>query len=358
MINDLRLRYYPRHADYRNHANEFRPFVTSFGQANYRSQSLNTDQLGFRNQCDQFGKAVNFYTLRQELPEANLLIGGSTAFGVDCSCDEATFASLITRSGIPLLNWGLRGAVCQQELITYLFHKHLLPKLHHIIIFSGANDASLVCLQGNFAYPEWGSVFSEDSFCRKHTTQYGQETRHSREIGKVISWVEKQFNRGGMRKHLLNWLGRNEPPPFNQSSNIKLTAAERLQIVIGHLSNCFETWGWIAKMTGAQVHYVLQPVAGWSTKKLSDMEHALISSDIQSIPELATLTSSAFYQTFKAALSQTISSSSIRFHDANLWLSEEKYHNENVFTDSCHLNDRGNSIIAQMLTDKILTESQ
>lgn len=353
MSNVLRLNYYPHHHDYQNHVNEFRPFVTSFGQANYNSGALNTDQLGFRVQFDKFGKVVDFYKLKDEASSCNLLIGGSTSFGVDSSCDEKTFANIITESGTFLINWGFRGAVCQQELIAYLSQKHLLPNIDNIIIFSGANDASLVCLNGEFAYAEWGSVFSEDYFFRQYGSQYVEQTRSSAQIGKVISWIEKQFNMGGWRRSLLNWLAGNQSLSSHRYANVNLTESERLQLVIGHLKNCLETWGWVAKSTGVQVHYVLQPVAGWCTKMYSDRERTLIASDIQAIPELDIFTSPHFYKKFKAALSEAFIASEIEFHDANVWLSDSRYDGEDIFTDSCHLNDHGNVIIAELLNKHI-----
>ncbi len=348
-----RLGCYPHHLDYQDHANEFRPFVTSFGQANYRSNALNTDHLGFRVQFDERGKSIDFYKIKNQPGKFSLLIGGSTSFGVDCSSDEKTFANKITRSGSQLLNWGLRGAVCQQELITYLSQKHLLPDLDSIIIFSGANDASLVCVRGEFAYPEWGSVFSEDNFFQQYRSQYAVRTRSSVQTGKIVSWIEKQFGLGGWRRNLLNWLARNQAYPSHQSENVSLTEAERLQVVIGHLKNCLETWGWVAKSTGVKIHYVLQPVAGWSTKELSDRERVLIASDIQAIPELALFTDPLFYKKFKAALAEAFFSSEVKFHDANLWLSDTRYNSADIFTDSCHLNDHGNEVIAELLNEHI-----
>jgi hypothetical protein len=349
----LRLGYYPHHHDYQNHANEFRPFVTSFGQANYNSGALNTDQLGFRVQFDKLGKVVNFYKIKNESSRCNLLIGGSTAFGVDCSSDEKTFANIISQSGTFLINWGFRGAVCQQELIAYLSQKHLLPKIDNIIIFSGANDASLVCLNGEFAYAEWGSVFSEDYFFRQYGSQYVKQTRGAAQIGKVVSWIEKQFNLGGWRRCILNWLAGSQALLSHRNENVSLTESERLQVVIGHLKNTLETWGWVAKSTGVKIHYVLQPVAGWSTKLLSDRERKLITSDIEAIPELDIFASQCFYKKFKAALSEAFTASEIEFHDANEWLSDSRYDGEDIFTDSCHLNDQGNEIIAQLLNQHI-----
>jgi len=353
MSNNLRIEHYPHHYDYQNHSNEFRPFVTSFGQANYRSRALNTDQLGFRVQFDKLGKTVDFYQLKDQVDSCNLLLGGSTSFGVDTSSDEKTFANLITQSGTLLMNWGSRGAVCQQELITFLSQKHLLPKIDNIIIFSGANDASLVCLKGEFAYPEWGSIFGEDTFFRQYSSQYIEHTRSSIQTGKVVSWIEKQFNLGGWRRKLFNWLARNQALPLNCLENVNLTESERIQVVIGHLKNCLETWGWVARSTGIKIHYVLQPVMGWSTKEFSDKERALIESDIRAIPELKIFTSADFYKKFKVPLSDVFKSSEIQFHDANLWLSDSKYNGIDVFTDSCHLNDYGNELLAKLLAKHI-----
>jgi len=350
MSNDLLLQYYPHHYDYRNHANEFRPFVTSFGQSNYRSDALNTDQLGFRVQFDSLGKAIDFYNLKNITGSCNLLIGGSTAFGVDCSSDEKTFANKVAQSGSLLFNWGFRGAVCQQELITYLCQKHLLPDIENIILFTGANDASLVCLNGEFSYPEWGSIFSEDYFFRQYRDQYLEQNRNTLEIANVISWIEKQINLGGWRRTLLGWLARKQPQ-VSGSANVRLSESERLHIVIGHLRNCLETWSWIARSTGVKIHYVLQPVAGWSTKKLSSREQALIALNIQAIPELAIFTSSDFYEKFKSEIEKIFEASEIQFYDANSWLSDPLYDFEDIFTDSCHLNDRGNELIGELLVE-------
>ena len=82
-----RLEYYPHHADYVAHANEFRPLVTTMGEANYRSSALNTDELGFRIQHLYDGEAIDFGTLREKVGDCNLMLGGSTAFGVTASAD-------------------------------------------------------------------------------------------------------------------------------------------------------------------------------------------------------------------------------------------------------------------------------
>ncbi len=42
-----RLKYYPHHADYVTHANEFRPFVTTMGEAGYRSLALPPGSFAF-----------------------------------------------------------------------------------------------------------------------------------------------------------------------------------------------------------------------------------------------------------------------------------------------------------------------
>ena len=353
-MKNIRVKYYPQHLDYERHSNEFRPFVTSFGESNYRSNALNTDQLGFRLQFNETGEAVDFYSVKDKVSSCNLLIGGSTVFGVDCSSDTKTFANIINQSGIPIFNWGLRGALCQQELITFLFQKYLLPDIKNIIIFSGANDASLACLKGDFLYPEWGSVFSEDVFFRRYSGQYVENTRSFLKNKKVVSWVENILISGGWKSNLLTWLAPNMPSRDTRTEGFPLTESERYQVTAGHLRNCLKTWDLIAKSTGISVHFVLQPLLGWTTKRPSVRESNLVSSDIEAIPELAKMCSPDFYRRFKSTLIESFANTGINFHDANLWLSDSRYDNEDIFTDMCHFNDRGNELIAYLLIKNIL----
>ncbi len=351
-MKNLRNLYYPHHLDYVSHSNEFRPFITSFGEPNYQSNALNTDSLGFRLQYDKKGKVVNFYDIKNEVKRCNLMLGGSTVFGVDCSSDEKTFSNLLTKSGIPMFNWGVRGAVCQQELILYLLQKHLLPETENIIIFSGINDASLICLNGNFTYPEWGSIFSEDLFFRQYSGQYIKHSRKYLKTRRVVSWIEDILIKDDWKSKLLNLLAPNNRFFLNRSEGVNLNSSERFQTVVGHLKNCFEIWNLISNSTGVKIHYVLQPVLGWSPKKLSTKEAELLTSDIVKIPELATLISTNFYSKYRTIFSELLTNINIQFYDSNLWFSDYDY--QDLFTDICHLNDLGNTEVARHISEKVL----
>ena len=49
----------------------------------------------------------------------NVLVGGSSAFGMGATSDKKTISSQLSNTGIFCQNFGVRGATSQQELIIF-----------------------------------------------------------------------------------------------------------------------------------------------------------------------------------------------------------------------------------------------
>ncbi|MBP6702048.1 MAG: hypothetical protein KA385_00970 [Vicinamibacteria bacterium] len=345
-----RLKYYPHHADYVTHANEFRPFVTTMGEAGYRSSSLNTDELGFRVQHYSTGEAIEFATLRDRLPECNLMLGGSTAFGVTASADTRTTAGYLGGLGLPCLNWGVRGATGQQELMLYLTLRYLLPPQRNIVLLSGMNDVSLATLEGALAHPYFGGVFGGDLYFRQFqdslaASQYDViERTRLREILDGL-WVKS----GAFRRIARAFLRRSVAAPAETS---RLNPEEQFRVVASHVANTIQTWGLLQTASGARIHYVLQPAIGWCQKRLGPIEAECFEADRSAIASVRAFTDHRLYLRFREHVARACDMSGVRFYDANDWLTAELGPVE-VFTDSCHFNDAGYELLAGLLRDKI-----
>ena len=99
----------------------------------YRSDTVNTDALGLRY-SHWAGKRYS-PAERGSTARVNLLVGGSTAFGIGASGDDATVAShLSALTGEVWLSLAGCGLSATQELLLFLTHQHRLGKIGHVVI--------------------------------------------------------------------------------------------------------------------------------------------------------------------------------------------------------------------------------
>ncbi|MGH9090337.1 MAG: SGNH/GDSL hydrolase family protein [Acidimicrobiales bacterium] len=234
------------------------PYVMYFHPAGYRSPVVNTDSLGFRYST-RSGEQVG---VADHLPEGpvDVLAGGSTVFGIGASSDGATLASAMNRhaggrSG-PWLNMGGRSHNSAQELLLHVLHRHRLPRIRRIVLFSGFNDLGLARLPASMRF-EGGGFFLSGTFFER------LDGRHPR----------SRLRRGRPRRpsgtagatSAVAGPGAEQPPDLEQ----QLTYAADL--VLRHLG----VWKALAADTGAELTYVLQPLATWVRETGTTEEQAL-----------------------------------------------------------------------------------
>lgn len=320
------------------------------GEAGYRSPALNTDDLGFRVQHFKDGEAIEFATLKERLSECNLMLGGSTVFGVTASADSRTTPSGLGGLGAPCLNWGVRGATAQQELILYLTLRYLLPPQRNVVLLSGMNDVSFATLEGALDHPHFGGVFGGDFYFRQFSdslvaTQYDVlERLRLRELLDRL-WVKS----GAFRRIVRPLLRRSATRPEGTS---RLTPEEQFRVVAGHVANTIQTWGMLQAASGTRVHYVLQPAIGWCRKPLAPIEAECFEADLGAIASLRAFTDHGLYLRFRDHVANACELASVRFYDANEWLNAE-FGTMEIFTDSCHFNDAGYELLAVLLREKL-----
>ncbi|MCG6167608.1 hypothetical protein LFX25_07200 [Leptospira sp. FAT2] len=303
--------YYPHHFDYSGML-EFRPFVMMMHEANFRSKAINTDEFGLREQYfKKTGEFLKIRQLKRDLDHCNLITGGSTVFGTNASSDKETIAYHLS-TDVPFINFGIRGGTSQQEVIEFLLLKKFLPTLKNIVLLSGINNFSLASINAPIQFPEFGSTFYQDIFFGKDFI-----------VSKNRKIPKQNFKR-------------------------------KLEILTSILLNDLDTWKGLQTSGNSKVHYVLQPVVGWTQKKLTHLEKLCIDADIKIFGKLHEI---YWDQELYVEYSQTIRNAcelyGIEFHDSNEWLNDPRFENETVFTDICHLTDHGNLILAELLSKKL-----
>ena len=118
-----------------------------FHPYNYASKTVNTDAIGFRF-SEARGATRSVGTIDREQP-VRLIVGSSTVFGIDASADRHTRASRLTENDsrpAVWLNFGGRSFNSAQALILFTLHRHHLPKVEEIVLFSGFNNLGLARL--------------------------------------------------------------------------------------------------------------------------------------------------------------------------------------------------------------------
>ena len=143
MSSQFKTRYKltPQMRDYDLLAMAWLPYVMYFHQPDYSSEAIHTDRFGFRHSLDRDGNLLTLDTLKGR--ESNLLVGGSTAFGVGATSDGKTISARLSDiCGDDWLNFGARAYNSTQELFLALSHSNTLTGgLRKIVLFCipGAN---------------------------------------------------------------------------------------------------------------------------------------------------------------------------------------------------------------------------
>ena len=159
-----RFKYYPQHEAYYEMYPVYRPFVYWVNEPLFKSPYVNTDANGLRYNYLPDGTLVDLKTLKSSYDQCDIMIGGSTVFGVDASNDMQTITFHLSGNKVPCINLGNRGATSFQELLLFIFNQSVFPKIRNIYIVSGVNNCSLASLDGSIIYDEYGGVFGQDYY--------------------------------------------------------------------------------------------------------------------------------------------------------------------------------------------------
>ncbi|MCX5398292.1 Inducer of phenazine A [Streptomyces sp. NBC_00102] len=313
------------------------PYLMYFHQADYRSDVINTDRAGFRLTHGPDGQTASAGGHVPAGP-VRILSGSSTVLGIGSTSDATTLASRLWTEHAPSRPWLNFGGRCYnstQEILLFMLHRHLVPEIDEVVVFSGLNDLTVGRL------PEWqqgdhGAFW----FC-----------------GEYFDAMEelREANRKAARR-----LGRKTPRRRTISTHdevsrdVPAVVAAAADLTLRHL----DTWRLLAGPE-ARLTYVLQPMALWLRDRHAPQEQLLFD-EIDRISKLGTwealygnISTPEVSREFADRLRAGCEKRDIGFVDLNPVLAAAVTEDEWLYVDRAHYTDHGNDVVARLLADTL-----
>ncbi|MEE1754117.1 Inducer of phenazine A [Streptomyces sp. SP18CS02] len=306
------------------------PYLMYFHRAGYRSETINTDRLGFRISHGADEKAS---VLNQPKGPVRLLAGSSTPFGIGATSDAATMASRLWSQyapSVPWLNFAGRSHNSMQELLLFMMHRELLPEVEEIIVFSGLNDLALARLPES-QRGEHGGFFN----CGEYFDQMEELRARNRKtklgFGRRSAAVKSE-------NHVV--------PPLK----------DRIEYAVDLTSRHLASLQLLAAPTGARITYVLQPLATWVRETGSTEEKAIfgeldeVSNFWELYGDIATIETGRRYAD---ALRVACEAQDVRFLDISPVVADAVTSSDWLYVDRAHFTDHGTEIVSGLLADSL-----
>jgi hypothetical protein len=343
--------HYPHFADYGGTGIEYRPFVGFVHRAGVRSPTVNTDELGLREHYDADGRFVDLTEPASLGPECNVVLGGSTAFGVGATSDRATLAARLNDPGVPCLNLGICAASSQQELALYLVLKRRLPRVRNAILLSGFNECILAASDAALFFPEYGGTFRGKVRAARFDSRALESSRAYPVHRLLHGLVDRAYGSGAVDG--LSRLATRVARPRSANGRPSMWSFEdKLRALTAQVESNIETWGALQRAGNPRVHYVLQPVAPWADREPTALERKLIAAERVQIPSTRHATPEV-HRWVRERIAPACERAGVAFHDANDWLGDGDFDGVDVFVDHCHLTDAGYSLLARRLRSEL-----
>ncbi|CAL9442321.1 Inducer of phenazine A [Streptomyces atacamensis] len=309
------------------------PYLMYFHRAGYRSETVNTDRLGFRISC---GATEQGSVEKPPKGPVRLLAGSSTPFGIGATSDAATMASRLWSKyapSVPWLNFAGRSHNSMQELLLFLMHRHLLPELEEIVVFSGLNDLALSRL------PQWqrgehGAFFNCGEYFEQMEDLRARHRKPKRGFGRRSAAAGAEEH----EEHVV--------PPLGER------IAYAVELTARHLASL----RLLAEPTGARITYVLQPLATWVRESPSPEERAVfgeldeISNFWELYGDIATMETGRKYA---EALRTACEAQGVRFLDISPVIAGSVTERDWLYVDRAHFTDHGTEVVSGLLADSL-----
>jgi hypothetical protein len=288
----------------------------------YKSNTVNTDEIGFRY-SDARGERCSVASIKHH-KAVRLLAGSSTVFGIGASADRHTLASRMTENDDrpqPWLNFGGRSFNSTQELMLFVLHRHRLPKVEEIILFSGFNNLGLARLPAHLRM-EHGGFF----MCREYFDAMAKKKPSS----------------------FTTWFRGRSSAPAEPVPTIDEQIDYAAELTVRHL----DSWRALAGDMGAKLTYVLQPLASWVRAKGSREEEALfaeLDGAGQFSETYGDILARSSYRAFASRLRDGAAKLGVSFLDMAEIMAAAIRPDQWVFVDRIHFTDAGHDFVSKLL---------
>ena len=312
------------------------PYLMYHNRPNFRSPSVNTDRLGFRYSHGPTERA-SAGDHRFDEP-VRLLVGASVAMGYGATSDAATLASRLWTKYSPARPWLTVAGHCYnstQELLLFLLHRHLLPPVDEIVVFSGPNTLIMSRLT-ELQLGEQGAFF----YC----VEYFEKMRELQE--RNAKPVKEQ-----------RWRVRAKPRPQARETGPQL--ADVIDSAVELTARNLDSWLPLAAATGARVSFVMQPLAPWLRAEPAPQEKVLFEENDRASEhgtwgefygDIASVEAGAAYS---AAMGAACARAGVRYVDMISALAAEVSPTDWLYVDRAHLTDEGTDVVAGLLADRL-----
>lgn len=351
--NHPRFINYKQHEAYYKMYPMYRPYIYWINEPLYKSPYVNTDSLGLRINYAPNGSVIEIKKLKSEFKQCDIIVGGSTVFGVDASSDKKTISYFLSGNDVPCINLGNRGATSYQELLLFIFLQPYLPSIRNIYLLSGVNDCSLASMEASVIYDEFSGLFGQDYYMTypymSHLAACYDDFSYSRL--RLYNSIERRYRDNKVVRFFIKTLLKNlfKKEQLNNALIDKRKSFEaKIGLNLANLENQLHTWAGFAKVHKANLYYFLQPCMFWNNKQLSPIEQQCFDADSKIYPSMLDYANSNFHQKYSSAIKAIAQNAGIFYNDTNLALNEIGSDVE-VFTDVCHLTDAGNELIAKLI---------
>ena len=354
----------PQMREYDRMGVEWMPYLMFFHPPGYVSPVVNTDERGFR--VSYKGEEKITTPLQSADSSANLIVGGSVAFGIGATNDRKTLPSILnTETEDVWLNFGGRAFSSTQEYLLFLFYHCQLSKIKRIVIVSGMNSLSIIYLSQNYT-KEIGSFFNWNLFERAMQEACEPQLSLKRKIlGTILRPVlgnridYASIPKGQLLASVFGGRQMDERACENakQLNRISENYGEKKDDLLQVMNRDILHWKLIADKLGIELYYFLQPLANWVQRKNSPEENTLFSildsleSNVWNV--LRDYMGLDQYEWFRGKLGEICASHSVPFFDLNEALSDRVFDEKWLFVDRVHLTDEGNQVVANMIKEKV-----
>jgi lysophospholipase L1-like esterase len=326
------------------------PYSMISGPYNYSDDVIKSDHHGFR-----YTKIKNKLISIDDLDKydsVNLLVGGSTVFGVGATDDSKTLTSYLSElSDEPWFNLGIRGAVSLQEYIQLIRFIHKAKKVNNIVFFSGLNDIyiNIVNEKRSFFDRRFGESSSSQFYsCKRQIL--------SSILSKLYFTDQKDIINCSISDMFL-YPFRKKTTSIEEKDLGQLTFSEKIDIIFDNYERNFLLYSGLKKELDCNVSFFLQPFFYWTGKKPSEKEKKIIEylNSIQKKSAWGTYKDKLdinLYNTLVENFSKLSTKYKIDFFDVNKSFNID----DTLFVDSVHLNDDGYKLSANLVFKEVYNE--
>lgn len=324
------------------------PYTMYFHDRNFISDTINTDDYGFRYSHLNHHR-YSLCELQDTDKPLNLLVGGSTALGVGATCDEKTLASYLSEhTGELWLNFAGRGYNATQELLMFIMHQKKLKNLNNVVVLSGINSLALEGIPDQFAC-EHGRYYYSFEF-QHYMNKYNEDIRKKKD-----SFMEKDASSPFLQKIKSLLVPENPADIVIDDSEVDLNT--RILRAANVITDALQQWKLLLSSSTAKLHFFLQPLAYWAKEKLTDDEQAVFHA-IDHCPNnfyrlFSNVLGKDVHPVFYNAIKSALDNYNISGYDMNKLLTRSNMIDNTLFVDRVHFNDLGNNVLSQLIHQTI-----